>query len=194
MGLTGKRVVGFIGSLSVPSHPVDLLIEAFNILLNDEDQAILMLVGGGENLLSLKNLASKLGISDFVKFFGRIPPERVPLYYSLADVSVDPVNDDDGARGRSPLKLFESWACGIPFVCGDVGDRRQLLGDPPAGVLARPGDPDSLAKAIHSIIINPEMAGELRQRGFERVNTFTWDKLANMLNKQFLDRLPISSP
>jgi glycosyltransferase involved in cell wall biosynthesis len=194
MGLTGKRVVGFIGSLSVPSHPVDLLIEAFNILLNDEDQAILMLVGGGENLLSLKNLTSKLGISDFVKFFGRIPPERVPLYYSLADVSVDPVNDDDGARGRSPLKLFESWACGIPFVCGDVGDRRQLLGDPPAGVLARPGDPDSLAKAIHSIIINPEMAGELRQRGFERVNTFTWDKLANMLNKQFLDRLPISSP
>ena len=184
MGLTGNSVVGFIGSLSGPSHPVDLLLEAFKILINDEDQAILMLVGGGEDLQSLKNQASKLGISNYVKFCGRVPPDSVSLYYSLADVSVDPVNDDDGARGRSPLKLFESWACGIPFVCGDVGDRRHLLGDPPAGVLSRPGDPDSLAKAIHSIIINPEMAEELRQRGLERVNSFTWDKLAKMLNRQ----------
>jgi len=194
MGLTGKSVIGYIGSLSVPSHPVDLLLEAFKILLNQEGQSILMLVGGGEDLQSLKNQASRLGILNSVKFCGVIPPQSVGSYYSLADVSVDPVNDDDGARGRSPLKLFESWACGIPFVCGDVGDRRILLGDPPAGVLSRPGDPESLAKSIHSILINPEKAKELRQRGFERVNSFTWDKLAKNLNKQFLDRISPSPP
>jgi glycosyltransferase involved in cell wall biosynthesis len=188
LNFDGKKVVGYIGSLSIPSHPVNILLEAFQKLNNLEPNTTLMLVGGGEDIDHLKNLGEELEISHVTRFCGRVSPEKVPLYYSLADVAVDPVYDNDAARGRSPLKLFESWVCGVPIVCGDVGDRRQLLGDPPAGVLTQPGNPDELAKAILSILENPMLAAELRQRGLERVNSYTWDNLAMNLNKEYLDR------
>jgi glycosyltransferase involved in cell wall biosynthesis len=184
-GLTGKRVIVFVGSLSMPSHPVDLLLAAFqkvHVVLPD---TVLMLVGGGEQFEVLQRMAQELGISSAVRFCGRIAPEKAFLYYHAADVSVDPVLDDNIARGREPLKLFESWACGVPFVSADVGDRRMLLGSPPAGLLARPGDAESLASAIQQILSDPEMAETLRQRGLERVKAYFWDRLAVELDELY---------
>ncbi len=181
--LGGKIVIGYIGSLSLPSHPVNLLLEAFQKVLEFDANAFLMLVGGGEDVFPLKNLAQELGISHATRFCGRVPPESVPLYYALADISVDPVYDNDAARGRSPLKLFESWACGVPFVTADVGDRKSLIGEPPAGLIAQPGNPESLADKIIQVISDPPVASSLQSRGFDRVKNYYWDKLANDLNK-----------
>ncbi len=186
LGLVGKNVVCYIGSLSSPSHSVSLLLEAFQKLLEVHSNSILLLVGGGEDIDVLKEIAIRLGISDATRFCGKVPPESVTIYYYLADVSVDPVYDNEVAKGRSPLKLFESWACGVPVVCGDVGDRSSLLGDPPAGILTDPGDPKSLAEGIHRIIEDPGLADELRKRGMERVKSFTWDNLVANLNKIYL--------
>ena len=182
LGLKGKKVVLFLGSLSRPSHPVDLLLDAFKQVSRVEPLARLLLVGGGDDYNYLVTQVQQMGLSDVVLLPGRVSPDQVVFYYNLADVSVDPVRDDDAARGRSPLKLFESWACGVPFVSADVGDRRMLLGSPPAGLLAQPGDAESLAKAIHQILSDPGMAETFRQRGLERVKSYYWDQLARELD------------
>ncbi len=182
LGLKGKKVVLFIGSLSRPSHPVDLLLEAFKQVSLVEPLARLLLVGGGDDYDCLVTQVQQMGLSDVVLLPGRVSPDKVVLYYHLADVSVDPVHNDNAARGRSPLKLFESWACGVPFVSADVGDRRMLLGSPPAGLLARPDDAESLADAIHQILADPGMAETFRQRGLERVRSYYWDQLARELD------------
>jgi glycosyltransferase involved in cell wall biosynthesis len=119
-----------------------------------------------------------------------VPPDQVSLYYRLADVSVDPVRDDEAARGRSPLKLFESWASEVPFITADVGDRRNLMEaqdeGAAAGLLARPGDPDSLAEAIQRVLMTPTLASQLRQAGRERLPAFTWERLARRLERLYL--------
>jgi glycosyltransferase involved in cell wall biosynthesis len=189
LGLEGKKVIGFIGSLSLPSHPVNLLLEAFQDLQNDDKNIRLLLVGGGEDLPTLKNLAQKSDRPECIIFTGRVPPEKISLHYYLLDVSVDPVYDDEAAKGRSPLKLFESWACGVPVITSDVGDRRNLLGQPEAGVLVKPGDPDSLAKGIRSIIMNPDFASELSLRGKQRGKSYTWDHLSMDINREFQSRI-----
>lgn len=182
LDLAGKKVVAFIGSLSLPSHPVDLLLEAFGHVHKAQPGSVLLLVGGGEDYHRLEAQTIDLGLEQGVRFCGRIPPDKVALYYQLADVCVDPVYDNDAARGRSPLKLFESWICGVPFVTADVGDRALLLGDPPAGVLARPGDADALAQAILEVLEKPDLSQALRQRGLERVQDYYWDHLAGELD------------
>jgi glycosyltransferase involved in cell wall biosynthesis len=133
------------------------------------------------NLLS--ELAQELGISRATRFCGRVPPEKIPLYYALADVSVDPVYDNDAARGRSPLKLFESWACGVPFVTADVGDRKSLLGDPPAGLLAQPGNPESLAELIQQVLSDKALANSVAEAGKLKVKDYYWDRLAIEFSK-----------
>ena len=185
LGLEEKKVIGFIGSLSLPSHPVNLLLEAFQELQNDDQNFRLLLVGGGEDLPTLKNLAHKSDRPECILFTGRVPPEKISLYYYLLDVSVDPVYDDEAAKGRSPLKLFESWACGVPIITSDVGDRRNLLGQPEAGLLVKPGDPASLAQGIRSITMYPDFANELSLRGKQRVKSYTWDHLVMNINREF---------
>ena len=175
--LEGNKVVAYIGSLSLASHPIDLLIEAFHIVRLAIPDSVLLLVGGGEDIETLHRQVDEIGISNAVIFCGRIPPSSIRDYYALADVSVDPVNDNAAARGRSPLKLFESWACGVPFVTADVGDRRYLMGDPPAGLLARPGEPFSLAQKFIQVLTNQVDIDMLSQNGLERVQNYFWDRL-----------------
>lgn len=181
LNLAGKQVVAYIGSLSLSNHPVDLLLRAFERLYTDIPEAMLLLVGGGEDYQKLESMTVAMGLSQAVHFCGRIDPKQVPLYYRLADVSVDPVFDDAAARGRSPLKLFESWIAGTPFVSADVGERESLLGDPPAGILTQAGDPSSLAEAIHQVLVDRQLAETLRQRGLARVQEYTWDRLAKQM-------------
>jgi glycosyltransferase involved in cell wall biosynthesis len=184
--LGGNKVIGYIGSLSLPSHPVNLLIEAFQKVHESEERTILMLVGGGEDIDSLKNLSGQLGIADATRFCGRIPPGEVSLYYSASDVTVDPVYDNDAARGRSPLKIFESWAMGTPLITGDVGDRQNLLGKPPAGLLIQPGDRDAIEGAILRLIRDPNLITSLSSLGFDRVKIYSWDKLSRELETVYL--------
>jgi len=70
----------------------------------------------------------------------------------MADVSVDPVYDDEVARARWPVKIMESLALGVPIVTGDVGDRREILGEGTAGLLVSPGDPGTLADGLEAVL------------------------------------------
>jgi len=185
LGLEGKKVVSYIGSMSLASHAVDILIEAFAHVHAEFPQAILLLVGGGEDLPRLKTLARATGLNNAVMFCGRVPPEKVSLYYQLSCVTVDPVYDNDAARGRCPLKLFESWACGVPFITADVGDRSRLLGNPPAGLLVQPGDPISLKNIILQVLTTTEQAEMLFRLGLERVTPYYWDILVHRLDDKY---------
>jgi len=185
LGLGGKSVVAYIGSLSLVGHPVNLLLNAFVTIRQVRPDCVLLLVGGGEDYEKLQSQTQALGLDTAVIFRGHVDPKEINLYYSLANVSVDPVYDDSAARGRSPLKLFESWACGVPFVSADVGDRNRLLGDPPAGLLAIPGDPSSMADKILQIINDQNLAQVLCNRGLERVEAYYWDRLAVELDKLY---------
>lgn len=186
LGLAGKQVVGFVGSLSRPGHPVNLLFDAFDLVQRDLPESRLLLVGGGEDFPRLQEQARRMGLEEKVIFCGRISPNEVGNYYRLAHVSVDPVLDDEAARGRSPLKLFESWACGVPFVSCKVGDRGRLLGDPPAGLLAKPGDAGSLAEEILRILQDAGLAAELKARGLQRAEEYYWDVLARQMEQVYL--------
>jgi glycosyltransferase involved in cell wall biosynthesis len=186
-GLHGKQVIAFIGSLSRPSHPIQLLIDAFKLCRQALPDSVLLIVGGGDDFDALREQVAASDLASAVRFCGRVPPAEVPAYYALAHVTIDPVYDDPAARGRSPLKLFESWACGVAFISADVGERRGLLGDPPAGVLVEPGNPDALADAIVAILSNAQKREELVARGRARVKNYTRSGLARQMEQAYRD-------
>lgn len=179
-----KKIIVYVGSLSIASHPVDLLVQAFARVHQSCPDTALLLVGGGEDIETLKDMVVDLGVDGAVVFAGRIAPDKVAAYYQLAKVSVDPVYDDVVARSRCPLKLFESWACGVPFVTADVGDRAELVGNPPAGVLVEGGDVSALAAAIRLVLDEPVWLQSFREAGLRKVEQYTWARLALSLAKR----------
>lgn len=176
-GLAGRPVVLYLGTLSLTGHPLDLLLEAFALVLREMPEAHLVLVGGGEDRPILERQVEERGLRGHVLFVGAVPPAQVPDYLALGDLAVDPVRDDAVARARSPLKVFESMACGLPVVTGDVGDRREILGDGQAGLLVAPGDPHALAEGIAALLSDPLRRQRMAEAGREQVEAYMWDRL-----------------
>ena len=181
LNLSRKKVIAYIGSLSIDSHPIDILINAFSKVHTIDPDTVLLIVGGGESYNYLRNYSASLDIGSHIIFTGRVSPDKIVLYYFISDITVDPIYDDDTAKSRSPLKLFESWACRKPFITGDVGDRRKIIGEPPAGLLIKAGDPDSLANAILKLLRSPEMVKEIIEQSDIRAKIYSWENHAEKL-------------
>jgi len=175
-GLEGKRTVLYVGTLSLASHPLGLLLEAFARLSVHGPDVHLVMVGGGEDRQALEKRVRQMGFAGRVTFTGAVPPDHVPRYILLGDVSVDPVYDDAVARARSPLKIFESMACGVAVVAGDVGDRREILGQGEAGLLVVPGDAQALADGVAGLLSDPDRRIRMGKAGQERVEAYMWDR------------------
>ena len=175
--LSGKKVVLYIGSLNLSNHPVDMLLKAFVFVKESVPNAILLVVGGGRDLVTLKNLAQDLRISQSVIFTGRVPSESAPLYYSLADVSVDPADDSPASSGRAPLKIFESLAMGVPVITSDVGDRKMLANLRWGPIQLARFSPIDLSVALLNQIQKPK-SKDMRP---DNEAPFFWDKLITEL-------------
>ena len=103
----------------------------------------------------------------------------MPAYLALAACSVDPVSDDAVAAARSPLKIVESLAAGVPVVTGDVGDRAETLAHD-AGVLVRPGDAHALAGGIAALLEDRPLQLRLAAGARERAEAYRWNRLAHV--------------
>ena len=175
LGISDKNVIAYIGSLGNANHPIDILLKAFIRVQNKNPSTILMIVGGGESYTHFRKMAEILGINSHVIFVGRVLPEEVNIFYYLADVTVDPVNDDEVGKSRCPIKIFESWACGKPVITGDVGDRALLMGIPPAGLLIKPGDIDAMSTAILKLLDQPKLYHEISKQSIIRAKSYSWE-------------------
>ena len=172
-------VIVYVGTIGLLSHPVDLLLAAFAQVVQIMPNAQLLMVGGGEDFDRVQDLARQLNIDRRTLFTGRVAPDEVPDYLVLATVTVDPVRDDLIARARSPLKVLESLAMGVPVVTGDVGDRRELLRDGQLGMLVQPGDSDALAAGLLTLLQQPRQRTEMARAALAQRERWYWDHLVH---------------
>lgn len=171
-------VVAYVGTMSILSHAVDLLLEAFTIVAQRQPAARLLLIGGGEDFDGLVSMAARMGIAEKTIFAGRCSPAEIPGMLAAATVSVDPIRDDAIAAARSPLKVIESLAVGTPVVTGDVGDRRAMLADGAAGILVQPGNSAALAEGLLTLLDNPVQRAQMAMIANARREVWYWDRLA----------------
>ena len=179
LGVKDKKIILFIGSISFCSHPIPLLLHAYKEVIKSVPDSVLIIVGGGEDVEKMLEEIKNLNLDKNVLYVGKVEPSTVMKYYSIADVTVDPVYDNEAARGRCPLKIFEAWFFEVPCVTGDVGDRRMLSGESTALLLCKPGDPIDLANVIIEVISNPSKAQSLTSRGKSRLRYYTWGNLVS---------------
>jgi glycosyltransferase involved in cell wall biosynthesis len=174
----GCPSVTYVGTLSTVAHGVDLLLDAFARVLQTMPAAKLLMVGDGDDRAALQHKAQQLGMQHAIHWTGRVAPEQARRWFSLAACSVDPVSDTPAMRGRSPLKMVESMAAGVPVVTGDVGDRREMLGDGDAGVLVQPGSAQALASGLLSVLSDSTLQTRLAQGARRQSAGYRWPALA----------------
>lgn len=150
LGLADKRVVAYIGSL-YPWEGVDDLIRSFGQVVSELDNAVLLIVGGGEIEGMLREVADQSQLGDAIQFTGRVPHDDIIKYYSIADLLVYPRKKTRNVELVTPLKPLEAMALGKAILGSDVGGIRELLPDDDR-CLYPSGDNRALADRIVAIL------------------------------------------
>jgi teichuronic acid biosynthesis glycosyltransferase TuaC len=125
---------------------VHLLLEAVGQLVADGLDASLVVVGDGPLRPQLAATAARMGIAGRVQFSGGLPPERVPLVLTEADIYVQP-----SLREGFGLALVEAMATGLPVVATRSGGPEETVGHGD-GVLVHAGDADALASGLREAV------------------------------------------
>ena len=74
------------------------------------------------------------------------------------------------------LPTLEAMACGCPVIASAIGPIVEVVGD--AGCLVAPAQPEPLSAGLTRIASEPSYAQELRARGLERAQRFSWQQTA----------------
>ncbi len=111
LGLANALVIGHVGRFNPQkNHP--FLLEIFAALLQTEPNAVLLLVGGGEDMPKVQARARALGIADHVRFLG-VRSDVADLMQAM-DVFVFP-----SLYEGLPVTMVEAQAAGLPCVISD---------------------------------------------------------------------------
>lgn len=160
------------------------VIELLPALLERFPSLHYLAVGGpspeGDMTALLRDQVGRLGLEQRVTFTGPLPPDRLPVPLSAADVFVLPTRNEGWAN-----VFLEAMACGLPVVTTDVGGNAEVVNTPELGTIVPFGDPRALRDAI-AHALESEWNRE-RIVAYARDNT--WDKRISVLLAHFREMM-----
>jgi PEP-CTERM/exosortase A-associated glycosyltransferase len=170
LSLKDRVVLGFIGSF-YHYEGLDLLLRALPEIRKEIPNAVVLLVGGGPQEAMLKDLTVVMGLSDAVRFTGRVPHEKVRLYYDLVDFFVYPRKSMRLTELVTPLKPLEAMAERRLVIASDVGGHRELIRDGVTGYLFKADDPSALARRVIEAVRGTQKHDAMREAGRRFIET-----------------------
>jgi teichuronic acid biosynthesis glycosyltransferase TuaC len=139
-----------------------LAIEALPLLPEDIE---LTIIGTGPEQAALKNLASRLQVTQRVRFAGQIPQTELKWWYSAADILLLGSSREGWAN-----VLLESMACGTPVVASNIWGTPEVVSTPDAGLLMQARTAAAMAASINELFA----AYPAREKVRQHAEGFSW--------------------
>jgi L-malate glycosyltransferase len=154
-------LLGCVGVL-LPDKGQDQLIRTLARLRTEFPQTKLLLAGDGPDKSRLKQLASKLGISDAVIFAGFVKAME-PVYAAL-DAFLFPSRFE--GLGTS---LLSAMSYAVPPVAFSTCAFGEIIEHGKSGLLSETGNETSLLNAASTLVRNPQIARQIGQSARTRI-------------------------
>lgn len=185
LGLQDSFTLVYAGSLTV-YEGLDDLIEAIGLLRQEGIPASLVVIGDGVVRPALEQLARARGLQGAVQFLGRMRPDEIFGYLSLAHAVALPRKAYRVCKIVSPLKPFEAMAMAKPVILTDLPVLREIVQDGHTGLICQSENPHDLAQALRRLAENPVLCrtlGEAARRWV--VEERSWSTNAALLQDQY---------
>ena len=119
-------------------------------------------------------LVQQLGLHGRVTFLEQLSTEELVREYNRAQLLVSP-----SLYEGFGLPAAEALACGTPVIATSAGALPEIVEEGVSGVLVPPGQVAPLAKAIASLLGEPERCAEMGESGARRIRErFSWRRTA----------------
>lgn len=139
-----KKIILHVGSYNINIKNQITLIKSINLLKDKRKDFVLYLIGQGSDELKIKNKINELKLNKYVKLLGPKKHDDLPYWMSSADLFVLPSYFEG-----NPTVMFESLACGVPFIGTNVGGVKDIINNKKFGfVLENPLDYNQLSILI----------------------------------------------
>ncbi len=144
----GKKVLLLIGRIGEEKN-IGFLLKVIKKIVAIRTDIHLLLVGGGSHIDFFKNMASEMGLDEYITFVGYAPHEELRKYYALADVFTYP--------GVIELNLVvkEALYLGVPTTVINAFGIDKLMKNEAGGLIVQKEDADMYAKKVN-LLLNDE--------------------------------------
>ena len=178
VGIHEKQVILYVGRIE-PLKGIDVLLEAAALLDRSDDIRVLIVGGSPGNdaeLGRLKALTTELGIESMVTFTGAIKQNKLPDYYSAADVFVLPSHSESFG-----LAALEAMACGAPVVVSRVGGLKTFIDNGETGYLVPWRCPEPFVQRLEMLLANPLLREAMGRAARAKALQMGWGHAADRM-------------
>lgn len=158
-------VLGFVGSIE-KYEGLQNLAKAAEMLLKEEYEIFILIVGSGTYSNTLHEICCQSGIIKNVRFTGRVAFKKAQNYYSGIDICVYPRLADKVCNIVPPLKPLEAMAHKKPVVCSRISPIVELIGGCENALLVKPGDELELSRSLKKLINSKDFQLALANKGY----------------------------
>jgi glycosyltransferase involved in cell wall biosynthesis len=121
------------------------------------DNAVLLIIGGGDVIHQLKEMAEKEHLEGKIIFVNKLPPDELRAWTSLADIGITLDKDTNiNYKFSLPNKIFDYIHAGIPVLASDLVEVRKIVEQYNVGCICPDHEPGNIAKCIREMLESPE--------------------------------------
>ncbi|WP_416149737.1 N-acetyl-alpha-D-glucosaminyl L-malate synthase BshA [Salipaludibacillus sp. HK11] len=151
--------------------------------INQQMDAVLLLIGDGPELTVIADLVKELGLTDRVRFLGN--QKLVAEFLSMSDVNL--LLSEKESFG---LVILEAMACGVPVIGTNIGGIPEVIEHGKNGYICPLGDIDEISTHAISLLQDVELQKRMSQSAKVRaISTFHQDLIVSQYEKVYEDTL-----
>ena len=152
----------------------EILIQAFELLKDEEKNVFCLIIGSGELHSALSEQIIRGDLSNRVFLLGHLDHEKALSILKTSDMFVMPSRTEG-----TPIALLEAAALGIPILATNVGGIPELVTDNDA-LLVSANSPKALANGIIKLANDRKFAQTISDSAQKRIaDYFSIEKLLN---------------
>ena len=153
----------------------DIAIEALSLVVNSYKKIRYLIVGNGDDVPRLKEMAVNLGVINFINFIGNVSESELVDYYNLCDVYLMPnrieVKNDMSIGEGFGIVFLEANACSKPVIAGNMGGSVEAVIDGYNGLIVDSLFKEDVANKIKFLIESKDLAKKMGENGLEFVKS-----------------------
>jgi len=173
----------FISTRALRNHHynVECFVKAIPLILKACNNAKFIIKGSGPLEGYLRNLAKRLGVSEYVRFVGLVPHAEIAKYLAAADIYVSTCFVD-----TTSVSLLEAMACGLAPIVTDIPGNREWIRNGENGLLFPPKNPMGLAEKAIQLIENEDLRKSFGKKCFQIVKQkASWEDCVSKMERVY---------
>ncbi|HET6993171.1 MAG TPA: glycosyltransferase [Bacteroidia bacterium] len=149
------------------------------------DDAVLLIIGGGDVLSQLKEMAAKEHLEGKIIFVNKLPPDELNAWTKLADIGLTLDKDTNiNYRFSLPNKIFDYIHAEIPVLSSDLVEVRRIVETYNVGKVTPDHEPETIAMCLREMLASPDYS-KWKENTIKASSELNWEKEEEQIRKVY---------